>query len=119
MARFAAAALFVAAAFQAGSLAWRTLNPGDPGCAVYEETAGKSDRVAYSGGEAVDAMFEVITKTRDPEVRAAIGAMLEASTSRDSVAAAEAQERVMRACGLAGLVRGYDDFQRPLTDRLS
>jgi hypothetical protein len=116
--RLAAAAVFVATAFQSGSLAWRTLSPPDPGCAVYEETAGKTDRVALSGGEAVDAIFQILSTTRDPEVRAGFRSVLEAATSGDSVGTRAAQEQVMRACDLSGVVRGYDDFRGQLADRL-
>jgi hypothetical protein len=118
MARFAAGVLLAAVAFHASSLAWRTFSPPDPGCAVYEETAGKTDRVALSGAEAVEAMFEILTKTEDPEVRAGLGRLLEAASSGDSAAARAAQARVMEACGVAGLVRGYDDFEGQLADRL-
>jgi hypothetical protein len=118
IAKLAAAALFVASAFQAGSLAWHTLNPRDPGCAVYEETAGKTARVALSGGEAVDAMFEILAKTHDANVRASLRDILDATTSGDSGAVEAAQERVMGACGLTGEVRGYGNFEGQLTDRL-
>ncbi|MGH2689011.1 MAG: hypothetical protein ACRDKW_09425 [Actinomycetota bacterium] len=118
LAKFCAGALFVAAAFQAGSLAWQTLNPGDPGCAIYEDTAGKTDRVALSGGEAVDAMFQILDTTRDPEVTAGIRGILDATAAGDAAWASAAQARVMRACGLDGAVRGYGNFEGQLTDRL-
>jgi hypothetical protein len=116
LAKFAAGLLFVATAFQAGSLAWRTLNPADPGCAVYEDTAGKTDRVALSGGEAVEAMFRILGTTHDREVTAGIHGILEATASGDAEGAAAAQARVMRACGLDGEVRGYGNFEGQLTD---
>ena len=118
LAKFCAGALFVASAFQAGSLAWHTLNPADPGCAIYEDTAGKTDRVALSGGEAVDAMFQILDTTHDPEVIAGIRDVLEATAAGDADWAAAAQARVMQACGLYGDVRGYGNFEGQLTDRL-
>lgn len=118
LAKFCAGALFVATAFQAGSLAWHTLNPVDPGCAIYEDTAGKTDRVALSGGEAVDAMFQILDTTSDAQVAAGIRDILEATAAGDAAGAAAAQARVMQACGLDGEVRGYGDFEGQLTDRL-
>lgn len=119
LASFAAAALCLAAAFQATSLAWHTLKPRDPGCAVYEDTAGKTARVALSGGEAVDAMFQIMATTRNAEVESGLRDVLEAIASGDAAAANAAQERVMGACGLIGQVRGYGNFGHQLADRLS
>ena len=68
LASFAAAALCLTAAFQATSLTWHALRPRDPGCAVYEDTAGKTARVALSGGEAVDTIFRIMATTRNAEV---------------------------------------------------
>ncbi|HEY8201980.1 MAG TPA: hypothetical protein VII47_11575 [Actinomycetota bacterium] len=118
LATFAAAALCVAAAFQATSFAWHSLRPRDPGCAVYEDTAGRTARVALSGGEAVDAMFEIMATTHDAQVEAGLHDLLEATASGDHAAAAAAQERVMGACGLTGEVRGYADFGPQLADHL-
>jgi hypothetical protein len=119
LATFAAAALCVAAAFQATSFAWHSLRPRDPGCAVYEDTAGKPARVALSGGEAVDAMFEIMAKTHNAEVESGLQGVLEAAASGDHAAADAAQERVMGACGLTGEVRGYGNFDTQLANHLS
>jgi hypothetical protein len=119
LATFAAAALCVAAAFQASSFAWHALRPRDPGCAVYEDTAGRTARVALSGSEAVDAMFEIMAKTHNAAVEAGVHDVLEATASGDPAAAHAAQERLMGACGLTGEARGYADFAPQLTDHLS
>lgn len=118
LASFAAAALCLAAAFQATSLTWHAFRPRDPGCAVYEDTAGKTARVALSGGEAVDTIFRIMATTRNAEVQAGLRDVLEATASGDPVAAHAAQERVMGACGLVGQVRGYGDLGHALADRL-
>ena len=118
LASFAAAALCLAAAFQATSLTWHVFRPRDPGCAVYEDTAGKTARVALSGREAVDAMFQIMATTRNVEVQAGLRDVLQATASGDAVAASAAQERVMGARGLVGHVRGYADFGHQLADRL-
>lgn len=116
--KLVAGALFAVASWQAGTLAWGVLDPKDPGCALYGETAGRADRVALSGGEAVEALFDVLDTTRDPEVRDGIQELLDATAAGDATGAAAAQQQVMQACGLTGLVQGYGDFEGQLTQRL-
>ena len=118
LASFAAAALCLAAAFQASSLTWHRLRPPDPGCAVYADTAGMTARVALSGGEAVDTMFQIMATTRNADVEAGMRDVIQATASGDADAADAAQRRVMGACGLAGQVRGYGNFGDQLAGRL-
>jgi hypothetical protein len=90
----------------------RPVTNNDPGCIAYREAAEKSGRGTLSSDEAVQAFLTLSETTELPEVKDAVGRLINyATTTTDAPESPQFEDgiwayekQIVKACGLEGYV---------------